>query len=329
MFMSLATRMQSPVIAEDRLCLLPIKYPSLYGLYQKHLSTFWTPQEIDFSNDVVDWDTAGKNIQEMLKKILSFFAVADGIVMENVSDNFADEVKAPEARCFYAFQNAMESVHVITYNQTIETYLAKDPQEMHKLLSNVSHYHSVQEKVKFTRKWMNAERTFPERLVAFSCVEGILFSSSFALIYWLKDQNKFPGLTFSNELISRDEALHTDFAVALYKLLIPAEQISKSLISEIIHDAVVVEQAFVREAVPDDLPTLSVKDMVTYVQHVGNVLATQYGIELPRVHLPKSLNFMTLINLNQKVNFFEGRNANYAKYEGVAADKFSCTDTDF
>jgi len=321
--------MQSPVIAEDRLCLLPIKYPSLYALYQKHLSTFWTPQEIDFSNDVADWDRAGNNIQEMLKKILSFFAVADGIVMENVSDNFADEVKAPEARCFYAFQNAMESVHVITYNQTIETYLAKDPHGMHELLSNVSHYHSVQEKVKFTRKWMNAERTFPERLVAFACVEGILFSSSFALIYWLKDQNKFPGLTFSNELISRDEALHTDFAVELYKLLIPSEQISTSLVTEIIRDAVQVEQAFVREAVPHDLGTLAVNDMVLYVEHVGNVLGLQFGIQLPAVHLPPSLNFMTLINLNQKVNFFEGRNANYSKYNGITSNTFSCTDTDF
>jgi len=265
----------------------------------------------------------------MLKKILSFFAVADGIVMENVSDNFADEVKAPEARCFYAFQNAMESVHVITYNQTIETYLAKDPHGMHELLSNVSHYHSVQEKVKFTRKWMNAERTFPERLVAFACVEGILFSSSFALIYWLKDQNKFPGLTFSNELISRDEALHTDFAVELYKLLIPSEQISTSLVTEIIRDAVQVEQAFVREAVPHDLGTLAVNDMVLYVEHVGNVLGLQFGIQLPAVHLPPSLNFMTLINLNQKVNFFEGRNANYSKYNGITSNTFSCTDTDF
>lgn len=312
--------MQSPVIAEDRLCLLPIKYPTLYNLYQQHLSTFWTPQEVDFSGDLDDWEQAGKNIQEMLKKILSFFAVADGIVMENVSDNFADEVKAPEARCFYAFQNAMESVHVITYNQTIETYLAKDPEEMRKLLSNVSHYHSVQEKVKFTRKWMNAKRSFPERLVAFSCVEGILFSSSFALIYWLKAQNRFPGLTFSNELISRDEALHTDFAVALYKLLMPSEQISNDLIAEIIQDAVKVEQAFVAEAVPNNLGTLSIEDMALYVQHVGNVLGLQYGIELPKVQLPRSLDFMTLINLNQKTNFFEGRNSNYSKYIPVSKD---------
>ena len=321
--------MKSPVIVEERLCLFPLKYPSLYALYQKHLSTFWTPQEVDFASDVDDWDSAGTNIKEMLKKILSFFAVADGIVMENVSDNFADEVKAPEARCFYAFQNAMESIHVITYNQTIETYLAKDPAEMHRLLSNVSHYSSVQAKVGFTRKWMNADRGFAERLVAFSCVEGILFSSSFALIYWLKSQNKFPGLTFSNELISRDEALHTEFAVELFKLLVPCDQISQEVIAEIIVDAVAVEQTFVREAVPADLESLSVADMVLYVQHVGNVLASSYGIRLPPVELPPSLDFMMHINLNQKTNFFESRNSNYSKFVPISAADFCCTEADF
>tara|TARA_B110000196_G_scaffold297917_1_gene289367 strand:+ start:3060 stop:4025 length:966 start_codon:yes stop_codon:yes gene_type:complete len=309
----------SPVLVDDRACLLPIKYPTLYKRYLDHMAAFWTPAEVDMSADLDHWDEATDDEREMLKKILSFFAVADGIVMANVSDNFADEVKAPEARCFYAFQNAMESIHVVVYNETIETYLRRDEKEKMKLLSNVAHYGSVKAKVSFAQKWMKNDRTFAERLVAFACIEGILFSSSFAIIYWFKDQNRFPGLTFSNELISRDEALHTDFAVELHKHLLPSEQCSKATIRTIVADAVKTEQAFVSEAVPNTLGTLSVDSMCQYVEHVGNVLLGQFGITTSWIKLSKELHFMQHINLNQKTNFFEARVSNYVKHEPVDA----------
>lgn len=314
---------QSPVLSDERLCLLPIKHPKLYELYKKHESTFWTPEEVDLSKDLQHWQDATEDEREMLKKILSFFAVADGIVMENASDNFAGEVKAPEARMFYAFQLAMESVHVVVYNQTIQTYLYRDEAELHKLLSNVSHYRSVQAKVEFARKWMSEDRSFAERIVAFSCVEGILFSASFAIIYWFKNSNRFPGLTFSNELISRDEALHTEFAVALYEELVLEDQISKSVIKKIVHDAVRTEIEFVKESVPTTLADLSVQSMCDYVKHVGNVLLGQYGIGTKRVVLSKELDFMLLINLNQKTNFFEDRVSNYSKHQPEPAESFS------
>lgn len=317
------TKYRSPVLSNERLCLLPIQHPKLYELYKKHESTFWTPEEVDLSKDLQDWKEATHDEKEMLKKILSFFAVADGIVMENASDNFSGEVKAPEARMFYAFQLAMEAAHVVVYNQTIQTYLHRDEAELHRLLSNVSHYKSVQAKVEFARKWMSADKSFAERIVAFSCVEGILFSSSFAIIYWFKNSNRFPGLTFSNELISRDEALHTEFAVALYKELIAEEQISKSLIKQIVHDAVLTETVFVRESVPSSLPNLTVDAMCDYVKHVGNVLLGQYGISTERVVLSKELDFMQLINLNQKTNFFEDRVSNYSKHVPEPSERFS------
>ena len=305
-----------PLLNEARLCLLPVRWPTLYGLWKKHVSTIWTTEEIDFTSDLGDWLTATDAEKDVLRRILSFFAIADSIVMANVSANFADEVKAPEARMFYAIQNFMEAVHVETYNRTIDTYFERD--EALALLQNVPRYPSVVTKKNFCETWMHRDRSFAERLVAFACVEGILFSTSFALIFWFKKHNKFTGLTVSNEFISRDEALHTEFAVTLHNLL--QTPCPSNVIHAIVADAVAAEQAFVVEALAQPLgDDLTANDMRRYVQFVADDLLSMYGLtpETP-TPLPENLRYMDMIGVDQKTNFFESRVTSYHRHEASA-----------
>jgi ribonucleotide reductase beta subunit family protein with ferritin-like domain len=302
-------------LLEERLTLFPIRFPALDALCKKHRSTYWTPEEIVWERDSLDWGKISDNEKRMLKLVLSFFAVADGIVMENVNDNFAREIKAPEARNFYAVQNCIESIHVETYNMAIMA-LMPEPKEHTELLNNVHKYMSIAAKRAFAERWMSDDAPLAERLVAFSCLEGIMFSASFAVIYWYKDKGLFPGLVSSNEFISRDEALHTDFAVALHGHLV--DQVKPSTIAHIVREAVDVECVFVADAIKP-VPGLPTRDeWRTYVQLIGDRLMAAYGVDAEHHYgakLPASMKFMHMIGVDQKTNFFEHRPTQYHKHE--------------
>jgi ribonucleotide reductase beta subunit family protein with ferritin-like domain len=219
-------------------------------MYKKHLASFWTADEVDLYQDLKDWQKLNEKERHFIKYVLAFFAASDGIVLENLAEQFCTEVQIPEARCFYGFQIAMENIHSETYSLLIDTYI-KDQNEKNFLFSAITNIDVVREKAQWAMKWMNKERTFHERLVAFAAVEGIFFSGSFCAIFWLKKRSLLPGLTFSNELISRDEGLHTDFACHLYSQL--KNRLRPELIQEIIMEAVEIEKRFISESLPSDL----------------------------------------------------------------------------
>lgn len=219
-------------------------------MYKKHLASFWTADEIDLYQDLKDWQKLNEKEKHFIKNVLAFFAASDGIVLENLAQQFCSEVQIPEARCFYGFQIAMENVHSETYSLLIDTYI-KDSNEKNYLFSAITNIDVIREKAQWAMKWMNRERTFQERLVAFAAVEGIFFSGSFCAIFWLKKRSLMPGLTFSNELISRDEGLHTDFACHLYSQM--KNKLRPELIQEIIQEAVEIEKKFISESLPSDL----------------------------------------------------------------------------
>merc|ERR1712070_1283404 len=198
-----------------RWVMFPIQYPEVWEMYKKHEASFWTAEEIDLSSDMKDWEKLSESEQHFIKHVLAFFAASDGIVLENLAGQFSTEVQIPEARAFYGFQMAMENIHSETYSLLIERYI-RDPEEKERILDAIHTMPAVSEKAQWAVQWMQKDNSFAERIVAFACVEGILFSGSFCAIYWLKKRGKMPGLTFSNELISRDEGLHTDFACLLY-----------------------------------------------------------------------------------------------------------------
>lgn len=316
---------------EERLCLFPIVHPTLDKFCARHRSTYWTPEEIDWVGDRKDWKGLPQKQRECLKLVLSFFAIADGIVMENITLNFAEEFKAPEARGFYAIQNCMEAIHVITYNLAIVT-LMPDPAEHLPLLSNVPRYESVQAKKAFAEAWFDKGISLPNRLVAFACVEGILFSASFCLIYWYKTHNLLSGLTVSNELISRDEALHTDFAVELHRLM--EVKARPEDIRVIVKQAVAAECLFVREAVQPgtfegDSP-LTAEDMVGYVQFIADGLLRKLGVApVYGNKLPEACRYMDMIGVDQKTNFFESRVTSYHKHEPSRLDTNDFLGDDF
>ena len=303
---------------DDRICLLDggkIRFPELYRLYKKHISMFWTLDEIDLSKDALHYKQASIEEQNLINHILSFFSIADSIVMQNISENFIDAVKAPEAILFYSMQNMMEGVHADVYNNTIAS-LITDPKKQQELLSNVPKYKSVQAKKAFAEKWMNSTQPFHEKLVAFAMVEGLLFSASFASIYWFKEQNVFPGLTQSNELISRDENLHCKFAIYLHSLL--NKKCSTEIINEIVRDAVEAEKVFVEESISEKLDGLDNNDMKQYVEFLADKLLKDLRVSpIYNVKFPEGLKFMNLISVDNKSNFFENRVSEYRQVETV------------
>ena len=229
--------LEEPILKENpqRYVLFPIQYHSVYEMYKKHLASFCTADEIDLYQDQKDWQSLNQQEKHFIKYVLAFFAASDGIVLENLAQQFCCEVQIPEARAFYGFQIAMENVHSETYSLLIDTYI-KDSKEKNYLFSAISNIDVIREKAQWAMKWMNRDRSFQERLVAFSAVEGIFFSGSFCAIFWLKKRSLMPGLTFSNELISRDEGLHTDFACHLYSLM--KNRLKPEVIQSIIKEAV-------------------------------------------------------------------------------------------
>merc|ERR1719169_149006 len=240
---------EEPLLMENkhRWVMFPIEYPAVWEMYKKHEASFWTAEEIDLSQDGADWEKLNKGERHFIKHVLAFFAASDGIVLENLGLNFSNEIQVSEARAFYGFQMAMENVHSETYSLLIDQYI-KDSKEKMQLFHAIETIPAIKTKAEWACGWMSTEKSFYERIVGFACVEGILFSGSFCAIYWLKKRGLMPGLTFSNELISRDEGLHCDFACLMYKLL--KHKLDDELAHEIIQGAGEVEKAFICDALP-------------------------------------------------------------------------------
>merc|ERR1712012_16517 len=257
-----------------RWVLFPIQYPGLFEMYKKHEASFWTAEEIDLAQDSKDWSTLAEGEQHFIKHILAFFAASDGIVLENLSSRFSTEIQVPEARAFYGFQIAMENIHSETYSLLIEQYI-RDPTEKDKVLHAIHTMPAVREKAQWAVQWMNGENSFAERIVAFAAVEGILFSGSFCAIYWLKKRGLMPGLTFSNELISRDEGLHAEFACLLYGML--QHRLPDVVVHDIIRGAVETERHFICEALPCDLIGMNSDMMTRYIEFVADRLLASLG----------------------------------------------------
>jgi len=307
---------EEPLLMENkhRWVMFPLQYPEIWEMYKKHEASFWTAEEIDLAQDMRDWDGLSNDEQHFIKHVLAFFAASDGIVNENLSTNFSDEIQVPEARAFYGFQMAMENIHSETYSLLIEQYI-RDSDERMKLFHAIETIPAVAVKAQWAVDWMNPDRSFYERLVGFACVEGILFSGSFCAVYWLKKRGLMPGLTFSNELISRDEGLHTDFACLIYKLL--KHKLEDDMVHDIIRGAVAAEKEFICDALPCALIGMNSSQMMEYIQFVADRLLTALGH--PKLYnTANPFDWMELISLQGKTNFFEKRVGEYQK-KGVMA----------
>jgi ribonucleoside-diphosphate reductase subunit M2 len=278
-------------------------------MYKKQIDCFWRAEEIDLSKDISHWEGLNKDEQFFISMILAFFAASDGIVLENLAQRFMSDVQVSEARAFYGFQIAMENVHSESYSLLIESYI-KDKTEKARLFNAINHFPCIKKKSDWAQKWIHDNRSsFATRLVAFACVEGIFFSGAFCSIYWLKKRGLMPGLTFSNELISRDEALHCEFAVLLYSKL--NKKIEKTRIHEIIKEAVEIESEFICEALPCRLIGMNSDMMTQYIQFVADRLCVQLGYK-KIYNVTNPFDWMELISLQKKTSFFEQRNDAYA-----------------
>lgn len=294
---------------DKRFVMFPIQDDKIWNMYKKQVDCFWRAEEIDLTKDLAHWDALESDERTFISMILAFFAASDGIVLENLAVRFMSDVQISEARAFYGFQIAMENIHSESYSLLIETYI-KDEAEKDKLFNAIENFPCIQKKAKWAQKWINDNRSnFAKRLVAFACIEGIFFSGAFCSIYWLKKRGLMPGLTFSNELISRDEALHTEFAVLLYNKLL--KRMSKTKIHEIIKEAVEIEIEFICEALPCKLIGMNSKLMSQYIQFVADRLSVQLGYD-KIYNVTNPFDFMELISIEQKTNFFESRVSDYA-----------------
>jgi len=300
---------------KDRFVILPIKYPKVWEQYKKHEASFWTAEEIDLSSDLKDWAALNDGERHFISHVLAFFAASDGIVNENLAVNFMSEVQLPEARCFYGFQIMMENIHSETYALLIDTYI-KDPAEKYRLFHAIDTVPAVKKKAEWALRWID-NGNFAERLVAFAAVEGIFFSGSFCSIFWLKKRGLMPGLTFSNELISRDEGLHCEFACLLYSML--NEQLPQEHVTNIIKDAVEIEKEFITEALPVALIGMNAKLMQQYIEFVADRWLSELGCA-KIYHATNPFDFMEMISLEGKTNFFEKRVGDYQK-SGVLSGK--------
>lgn len=301
----------------ERYTLFPIS-PSeddLYKLYKKAVASFWTVEEIDFSKDKDDWEKLTENEKYFIKHILAFFAGSDGVVQENLATRFQKDVQSPVARLFYAMQNAVEGIHSETYSLLIDQYV-KDKEEQLKYFRAIDTIPAIRKKALWAVNWVDSPEDYATRLLAFACVEGIFFSGSFCAIYWVKKRGLMPGLTLSNEFISRDEGLHTEFAIAMYHKL--QNKLSKDAATNIVKEAVASETEFITEALPCSLIGMNAKDMTQYIQFVADRLLLQLGY--PKLYnAGNPFDFMELISLEGKTNFFEKKVSEYSK-PGVGMD---------
>ena len=294
---------------ESRFVMFPIQDDSIWKMYKKQVDCFWRAEEVGLSQDLTDWAKLNEDERHFISMVLAFFAGSDGIVQDNLAARFMGDVQISEARAFYGFQIAMESIHNEMYSILIDTYI-KDTEQKHKLFNAIENYPCIKRKADWAKKWIADNRSsFAARLVAFACVEGIFFSSSFASIYWIKKRGLMPGLTFSNELISRDEALHTEFAILLYTKL--QKKLHKKRIIEIITEAVEIEKEFITDAIPCRMIGMNAQLMTQYIEFVADRLSVQLGYE-KIYNAQNPFDFMELISIESKVNFFERTNAEYA-----------------
>jgi len=297
----------------DRYVMFPIQDKDIWDMYKKQEACFWRVEEIDLSKDYDDWKKLTDNERHFIKMVLAFFASSDGIVLENLGMRFMGEVQLAEARAFYGFQIAMENIHSITYSTLIETYI-KDKNEKMKLFQALDNFDCIKKKGDWAIKWIqNKKDDFATRLVAFACVEGIFFSGAFCSIYWLKKRGLLHGLTFSNELISRDEALHTDFAVLLHSKL--NKKCENDRIQQIVKEAVEIEKEFICDALPCRLLGMNSKLMGQYIEFVADRLLIQFGCE-KIYNSSNPFEFMEMISLEGKTNFFESRVSQYSLSNG-------------
>jgi ribonucleotide reductase beta subunit family protein with ferritin-like domain len=289
--------------------MFPIKDQDIWKMYKKAEDLFWRAEEIDLSKDNKDWDTLNDDEKHFISMILAFFAASDGIVLENLGVRFMGEVQLSEARAFYGLQIAMENIHSITYSTLIDTYI-KDKEQKHKLFNALNEYDCIKKKGQWAIKWINDKKSnFATRLVAFACIEGIFFSGAFCAIYWLKKRGLMPGLTFSNELISRDEALHTEFAVLLHSKL--EKPLKKQKIHEIISEAVEIELEFINDSLPCRLIGMNQVLMKQYIEFVADRLSLQLGGD--KIYESKNpFDWMENISIETKTNFFEDRVSEYS-----------------
>lgn len=308
-----------PLLEENpgRFVLFPIQNPEVWDMYKKAEASFWTAEEIDLASDLKDYENLNKNERHFISHVLAFFAASDGIVNENLAANFATEIQIPEARCFYGFQIAVENIHSETYSLLIDTYV-RDKKERNHLLNAIETVPCVQKKAEWALQWCERENaSFAERCVAFAAVEGIFFSGSFCAIFWLKKRGLMPGLAFSNELISRDEGLHCDFACLLYKQLI--NKLPESRILEIITNAVEIEKEFITDALPVELIGMNSGLMQQYIEFCADRLLFALGCN-KHYSTANPFEWMEMISLQGKTNFFEKRVGEYAK-SGVGGEE--------
>jgi ribonucleotide reductase beta subunit family protein with ferritin-like domain len=294
---------------ENRYVMFPIVDADIWKMYKKQMDCFWRAEEIDLSKDIKHWTTLSDNEQHFIKHILAFFAASDGIVLENLGQRFMNEVQIAEARAAYGFQIMMENIHSETYSLLIDT-LVKEEREKTKLFEAINNFPCIKKKADWAIKWINDKRSsFATRLIAFACVEGIFFSGAFCSIYWLKKRGLMPGLTFSNELISKDEGTHCHFACLLYSYI--KNKLKPDIIYNIIKEAVEIEKEFITEAIPCRMIGMNSKLMCQYIEFVSDRLVLQLGYD-KIYNSSNPFDFMELISIESKVNFFERTNAEYA-----------------
>lgn len=310
--MEIPKPVDEPLLTENpsRFVLFPIQHQDVFDMAKKAVAVFWTTEEVDLTKDTKDWEKLDANTKHFIKHVLGFFAASDGILMENLALNFQNEVQWPEAKYFYANQNFMEAIHSEMYSLLIDTYIDDRTEKQH-LLEGATTIPAIQKKADWAKQWLNAkEADFATRLVAFAVVEGIFFSGAFCSIFWLKKSGLMPGLTTSNEFIARDEGMHTDFACLLYSKI--KHKLTKSKVNKIIKEAVKIEKNFITKALPCELIGMNADLMSQYIEFVADRLVVQLGY--PKIfNAANPFDFMERISLEGKDNFFEKRNANYAK----------------
>jgi ribonucleotide reductase beta subunit family protein with ferritin-like domain len=302
----------------SRFTTFPIRYNDLWALYKKAIGSFWTVEEIDLAGDLKDWERLNDSERHFIKMVLAFFAASDGIVMENIDLNFSKDVQIAEARSFYAYQSFNESIHSETYSLMIDK-LVRDPEEKAGLFKAIETSPAVKRKAEWALRWIGGEAPFAQRLVAFACVEGIFFSGSFCSIFWLKKRGLMPGLSFSNELISRDEGLHQEFAVTLYSHL--KEKLDENTIFRIVIEALEIEKEFITQALPCKLIGMDATDMNEYIKFVADRLLKQLGCTQHSIMASNPFDWMENISLEGKTNFFEKRVGDYSKHIVAEGDE--------
>jgi ribonucleoside-diphosphate reductase beta chain len=313
------TLVEEPLLREnkDRFVIFPIQHRDIWEFYKKAQASFWTAEEIDLSSDIRDWESLNDNERHFISHVLAFFAASDGIVNENLAENFLHEVQYTEAKFFYGFQVAIENIHSETYSLLIDTYI-RDNKEKDKLFHAIDTIPSVKKKADWALRWIK-DGSFQERLIAFAAVEGIFFSGSFCSIFWLKKRGLMPGLSFSNELISRDEGLHCDFACLLYNNYI-VNKLPTETIIEIIRDAVEIEKEFIVDSLPVRLIGMNSELMCEYIEFVADRLLV--ALQCPKIYnATNPFDFMEMISLQGKTNFFEKRVSEYQKAGVLGAEK--------